>query len=109
LKCGGRRVSCKQIEDLLLQCDELVEAAIVPMPDDVLGEAVKAFVVPCKTQSNGLEEHLRAICKTQLPLQLIPKEIVIVRTLPKNNFGKVLKQNLKSLVTTADKLVSTVG
>lgn len=109
LKCGGRRVSCKQIEDLLLQCDEFVEAAVVPIPDDVLGEAVKAFVVPCNTQSNGLEERLRTFCKTHLPLPFIPKEIVLMRTLPKNTFGKVLKQNLKSLATTADTLVNTAS
>lgn len=109
LKRGGRRVSCKQIEDLLLQCEDLVEAAVVPMPDNVLGEAVKAFVVPCRPQANGLEENLSAFCKTHLPPQLIPKEMVIVRALPKNSFGKVLKQNLKSLPAPEDKLVHTVS
>jgi long-chain acyl-CoA synthetase len=97
LKCGGQRVSCRQVEEQLLEFDALLEAAVIGVPDGVLGEAVKAFVVPRKPDSNGLEGSLRLFCKQRLPGQLVPREIVVLGALPKNSAGKVLKQNLKAL------------
>ena len=55
LKCRGEKVSCRQIEEVLLEFDELVEAAVIGIPDGVLGEAVKAFVVP-RVQRNRWSE-----------------------------------------------------
>jgi len=95
VKCGGRRVSCRQIEDQLLECDELLEAAVVGVPDEVLGEAVKVFVVPRRSNENGLKESLHLFCKKRMSPQLVPKEIIFLQRLPKNSAGKVLKQNLK--------------
>lgn len=94
LKCGGNRVSCRRIEAMLLDFDDLVEAAVVGIPDDVLGEAVKAFV----TSRSGdplVGDRLRRFCIKQFPLHLIPKEIVVLDALPKNSAGKVLKAALK--------------
>lgn len=54
LKCRGEKVSCRQIEEVLLEFDELVEAAVIGIPDDVLDEAVKAFVVPRTRDAHGL-------------------------------------------------------
>lgn len=96
LKCGGIRTSCRQIEETLLESEDLLEAAVIGVGDDVLGEAVKAFVVPRKKTAQDLEDHLRAFCKKRLPVPLVPREIVVVAALPKNSAGKVLKQNLKS-------------
>jgi len=81
----------------LLEFDALLEAAVTGVPDDVLGEAVKAFVVPRKADCNGLADHLRLFCKERMPFQLVPREIVVLAALPKNSSGKVLKQNLKGL------------
>ena len=97
LKCGGKRISCRQLEDRLLSFEGVLEAAVIGVPDDVLGEAVKAFVVPRKGYSSGLEERLRLYCKEYLPPQLVPREVVVLQGLPKNSSGKVLKQNLKTL------------
>jgi len=92
---GGKRVSCRQIEDQFLECDELLEAAVVGVPDEVFGEAVKVFAVPRTSNENGLRESLHLFCKKRMPPQLVPKEIILLQTLPKNSAGKVLKQNLK--------------
>jgi len=97
LKCGGKRVSCRQLEDQLLEFDALLEAAVIGVPDDVLGEAVKAFVVPQQADSKGLAGRLHLFCKERMPLELIPREIVVLDALPKNSSGKVLKQNLRTL------------
>jgi len=96
LKCGGKRVSCREIEEALLEFDGLVETAVVGIPDDVLGEAVMAFVVPRHRRDPDLEQELRDYCKQHLPLPLIPKRIVRLDSLPKNDSGKVMKSVLKA-------------
>jgi acyl-coenzyme A synthetase/AMP-(fatty) acid ligase len=95
LKCGGKRISCRQLEEQVLGCDAVLEAAAVPMPDPILGDAVKLFVVPRNLDSSGLEAHLRFFCRERMPPPLRPKEIVILQSLPKNSAGKVLKESLK--------------
>lgn len=97
IKCGGKRTSSRQLEERLLTFEGLLEAAVVGIPDEVMGEAVKAFVVPREYGRPGFKEDLMHHCKKHFPLQLIPKEIVVLRTLPKNSAGKVLKQDLKRL------------
>jgi long-chain acyl-CoA synthetase len=96
LKCGGKRSPCKEVEDALLEFDDLVEAAVIGVPDELLGEAVKAFVVP-KKNGIGLIERLQAFCGRRLPSHLMPKEIVVLEALPKNSAGKVLKPALRAL------------
>jgi len=95
LKCGGKRVACTKIEEVLLDFDGLVEAAVVSMPDDLLGEAAKAFVVPRSGDIGNLQQKLSEFCKRHLPLPFIPKQFVVIDSLPKNTAGKVLKSNLR--------------
>jgi len=95
LKIAGKRVSCSQIEDQLLECADLVEAAVIGIPDEVLGEAVQAFVVPRNGNANSLQESLYQFCRSKMPPQQVPKDIVLVKALPKNSAGKVLKRQLR--------------
>ena len=95
LKCGGKRVSCRQVEERILEFDGVLEAAVVGVPDDILGEAVKAFVVSRTADSVGIVERVRQFCRVHLPPDLVPRDIVVLDALPKNSAGKVLKQNLK--------------
>jgi acyl-CoA synthetase (AMP-forming)/AMP-acid ligase II len=97
VKCGGERVSCQSIEEQLLEFDALLEAAVIGIPDEVLGEAIKLFVVPREPGSPDLENRLRRFCKEHLPPRLNPKTIVVLNSLPKNNAGKVLKTALRQL------------
>jgi long-chain acyl-CoA synthetase len=106
LKCGGVRVSSRQVEEQLLECKGLIEAAVVGAPDDVLGEVVRAFVVPREPTCNGpcrwptcrsaIDGVLR-FSKEHLPAELVPREIVVMPVLPKNSAGKVIKGSLKTL------------
>lgn len=96
IKCGGKRISCRQVEETLLEFDELLEAAVLGVNDDILGEAVKAFVVPRDSNSDGLSERVLEFSKQHLANQLVPKEIVVLHSLPKNSAGKVLKQKLRN-------------
>lgn len=95
LKCGGKRVSCKQLEQQLLECEDLLEAAVIGVPDEVLGEAVVAFLVPRPGGMAG-EENLRQFCKQNLPPEFQPRELVVLNALPKNSASKVLKEELRN-------------
>ncbi|MGO9085605.1 MAG: class I adenylate-forming enzyme family protein [Candidatus Sulfotelmatobacter sp.] len=94
LKCGGTRSSCKAVEDALMEFDDLVEAAVIGVPDDLQGEAVKAFVVS-RTKDGSLIERLRSFCIHRLPPHLIPKQIVVLDELPKGSGGKISKPALR--------------
>ena len=95
LKCRGEKVSCRQIEEVLLEFDELVEAAVIGIPDSVLGEAVKAFVVPRVRETAGLKERVASFCKNRMPPHHLPREIFVLPALPKSSSGKVMKTILK--------------
>jgi len=97
VKVGGKRISCRQVEEKLTEFDELLEVAVIGVPDPVLGEALKAFVVPKARPQKGFEESVRKFCKECLPPSLLPREIVTLDSLPKNSGGKVMKQALKNL------------
>ncbi len=93
IKPSGHRISSKEIEDLLAEMPEIVEVAIVGIPDPDLGEAAKAFIVT----RDGRELPYKQVadhCKGRLPMYAIPREIAFLRELPKNGSQKVLKRAL---------------
>jgi long-chain acyl-CoA synthetase len=97
LKCGGKRISCRQLEEQVLEFAGVLEAAVVGIPDEVLGDAVRLFVVPQDGGSAGLADRLRALCRKKMLPPLVPKEILVLEALPKNSAGKILKEELKRL------------
>jgi long-chain acyl-CoA synthetase len=94
IKVGGERVSAKEVEDRILEFGLIQEAAVIGVPDDILGEAVKAFIVPAGG-SRLTEREVEMEIRKRLPAYMHPKEVVIMRELPKNESGKVLKNLLK--------------
>jgi acyl-CoA synthetase (AMP-forming)/AMP-acid ligase II len=97
LKCRGERLSCRHLEEVLMECEDLLEAAVLGIPDDIQGEAVKAFVVPREVDAGGISERLLLFCKKRLLPHLVPKQIEVLPTLPKNSAGKVVKAILRNL------------
>jgi long-chain acyl-CoA synthetase len=95
LKCGGKRVSCRWLEDLVLEFEDVLEAAAIGTPDEVLGEAVHLFVVARDPATEDLDAPLLAHCRSRMPAECVPKSITLLRSLPKNSSGKVLKEVLK--------------
>ena len=94
IKSGGNRVSAKEIEDVLLSSEAVLEAAVVGMPDDLLGEAIIAVVV-AKPDMTLTEEELKKHCRVHLPMHKLPQRFVIMKNLPKQDTGKVNKLLLK--------------
>ena len=100
IKCGGNRVSAKEVENVLAELPEVVEAAVVGAPHELLGESIKAFAVPvpgARISAQGAKEH----CRKRLPGFKVPDEVLFVRDLPHNSAGKVLKEELKEMLRMA--------
>ena len=88
IKSSGYRISPSEVEEVLLQCEELQAAAVIGIPDKVLGQHIKAFVVPRNT--NAIQpENLIAFCGERLPRYMVPKSVEIIDELPKTGNGKI--------------------
>ena len=93
IKPSGHRISCKEIEDVLVEMPEVVEVAVVGIPSLERGEAPKAYIVT-KDNHRISTEQVVNYCKGKLPLYAIPHEIEILSDLPKNSSKKILKRLL---------------
>lgn len=98
IKVGGNRVSAKEIEEALISLPEVSEAAVIGVPDTILGEAIKAFIV-FKTNFNPDIFDIRKRLASLLGQYKIPKQFVIRNELPKNESGKIMKEILKSEIS----------
>ncbi len=91
VKTRGEKVAPKEIEEALLSIDGVREAAVIGVPDEILGQALRAFVVA----GEGLDEAaVRRALAERLESYLVPRDIVFVAELPKGPTGKILKQAL---------------
>ncbi len=93
IKAGGNRVSAKEIEDVVLEIAGVLETAVIGVPDEVLGEAIKAFVVRC--HATLTEEEVKGHLQRRLPAFKHPKWVEFRDELPKNQSGKILKAVLR--------------
>jgi long-chain acyl-CoA synthetase len=94
IKPNGHRISSREIEEVLAQLPDIVEVAVVGMPHPELGEAARAFVVVRKNSALSSKQILD-YCKDKLASYSIPRDIVFMTALPKNESQKVLKKELK--------------
>jgi acyl-CoA synthetase (AMP-forming)/AMP-acid ligase II len=90
---GGENVFPREVEDLLANCDGVVEVAVIGVEDDEFGHRLKAFVV-ANGESEVSEEVLKAHVKANLAGYKTPREIEFLDELPRNATGKILKREL---------------
>lgn len=95
IKCGGNRVSSKEIEDVLAAHPGVVEAAVIGLPHELLGEAIAAYVVTTRDARIDPDE-LRQLCRRALPPYKVPERLEIVPELPHTGSGKVMKASLRA-------------
>ena len=93
IKAGNHKINATEIEEILFQHPVIEEAAVIGVPDDVQGEAIKAYVV-VKNNHDLSKEAIIEFCSQILPKHKLPGEIVFIDSMPKNETGKVLKQQL---------------
>ena len=91
---GGENVSAKEVETIINRLDNIVESAVVGIPDPKWGEKVVAAVVTEK----GCDvdpDAIKTFCKEHLHDWKCPKDIRFVDEIPRNTMGKVLKDEVK--------------
>ena len=93
IKCGGEKVSPREVENVIDALPGVRESAVVGVPDPRLGAAVKAFVVPAKGGTLTERDVIRH-CHRHLEFFKAPRQVVFLEELPKTDSGKVLKKGL---------------
>lgn len=91
---GGFNIYPIEIEQVLWSHPAVQDCAVIGVPDDKWGEAVKAIVL-LKSGFSATEEELMAVCKAKLGSVKTPKSIDFVADLPRSGAGKVLKRTLR--------------
>jgi acyl-CoA synthetase (AMP-forming)/AMP-acid ligase II len=91
---GGNNVYATDVEAVLYEHPDVLEAAAVGVPHDVLGEDVGAFVV-AKPGASIDEDSLIDFCRERLADYKVPRHVAFIDELPRNATGKVLKNRLK--------------
>ena len=91
---GGENIYPREIEEVLTKHLAVREVAVIGVPDDRWGEAVKAVVVLHRGHDADAQE-LISFCQDHIASYKKPKSIDFVDELPKNNYGKTLKRELR--------------
>ena len=95
---GGFNAYPAEIENSLLRHPAVLQAAVIGIPDDRLGEVGMAFVV-VGPASPATPADIIAWCRDQMANYKVPRRIEIVDELPLNATGKVMKEELRARVT----------
>ena len=91
---GGENISSLEVEKTLLANPAVLEAAVIPVPDEKWGEVPKALVV-LKPGAHGAEEELIDFCRSRLAHYKCPRSVEFLDGLPKTGTGKILKRELR--------------
>jgi long-chain acyl-CoA synthetase len=87
---GGSNIYPREVEEVLLEHDKVREVSVIGRPDPDWGEVVVAYVV-----GEAPRAELDALCLNGIARFKRPKDYVFIEALPKNNYGKVLKTELR--------------
>jgi acyl-CoA synthetase (AMP-forming)/AMP-acid ligase II len=91
---GGMKISPEELDTLLAAHPKIAEAAVCGYPDAVLGERIRAVVVPRPGETLTLEELVAFLEECQVARFKLPEQLVLVEALPRNPLGKVQRAAL---------------
>jgi acyl-CoA synthetase (AMP-forming)/AMP-acid ligase II len=92
---GGENIYPREIEDVLFRLSGVADAAVIGVPDEKWGEAVKA-VIQVKDGMTLTEADVRAHCRANLGGFKQPSSVDFIDQIPRNLSGKVLKKDLRA-------------
>ncbi|HZP63071.1 MAG TPA: AMP-binding protein [Terriglobales bacterium] len=95
IKTRGEKVSPREVEDVLYSHPQVAEAAVIGSPDEILGNAICAFVT-LKPGASVAEQELLGFCADHLEDFMVPKRLYVRQELPKSANGKIAKRLLAS-------------
>ena len=91
---GGENIYSVQVEEAIARHASVLECAVIGVPDDTWGEAVKAFVV-LKPEMHASEDDIIDVARANLASYQKPRSVEFVPELPKAPTGKILKRKLR--------------
>ncbi len=94
IKVGGRRVSPKEIEEVIVSMPGVVDCTIEAIADEVLGEAIKAILVKNDIENYLSEDSVKEFCSTKLAPYKIPHVIEFTSKMQVNSAGKKVKAKM---------------
>jgi acyl-coenzyme A synthetase/AMP-(fatty) acid ligase len=101
IKSRGYRIELGEIESALYRHVRVKEAAVIAVPDELIGNRIKAFVV--SVDGNGLTvQELQAHCSEHLPRYMVPEIVELVAELPKTSTGKINRPLLANRVASGE-------
>lgn len=92
IKVGGKRVSPKEIEEVIVTMEGVIDCTVEATDDELLGEAIKVTVVINEIGKKISSEDLRQFCGTKLSSYKVPKYVVFKESIETNSTGKKVKQ-----------------
>lgn len=93
IKTAGERVGPREVENVLYELEAVKEAAVIGVPDDILGQAIKAFVV-LREGTELTDVEVIKLCQKRLEKFMVPKYVEFRLELPKTSTGKISKKVL---------------
>ncbi|MBR5495147.1 MAG: AMP-binding protein, partial [Psychrobacter sp.] len=90
---SGFNVFPNEVESVMLDCEGIIDCAVIGIPDERQGEAVKIYVIPA--DNNVTKNSIKEFALDNLTGYKCPRHIEFVTELPKSNVGKVLRQKLR--------------
>jgi len=96
IKSRGERISAREVENIICAMDGVAEASVIGVPDEILGQAVKAYVVPVPSYKLT-EKEIMKYCAANMETFVVPKYIEFVDELPVTANGKIDKRQLKGM------------
>ena len=88
IKSSGYRISPTEVEEVLFQTGKIRQAAVIGIPDEVLGQTIKAFIV-AKDGSPLDCVAIEEFCVEKMPRHMVPKQFEVLTELPKTSSGKI--------------------
>ena len=101
LKIAGHRIGTAELESSLVSHNDVIEAAVCGIPDEIKGESIIAFVILKENCINSQEKlliELRDVVRNEIGAIATPQQFYFVTKLPKTRSGKIMRRLLKSIV-----------
>jgi amino acid adenylation domain-containing protein len=95
IKSKGERISAKEVENNICGMEGVAEVAVIGLPDEIFGQAIKAYIVPAPNVELTEKQVLKYCCEN-METFMVPKYIEFMDNLPKTPNGKIDKKQLKA-------------
>ncbi len=97
INVAGKRLGPAEVESVLVSHEEVIESAVVGVPDETKGEAIWCFCVTKDGGGEELSEELRGMVTDELGKPFKPSRVVFVEALPKTRSAKILRRSVRAV------------